>query len=168
MEHNVRSTMNISNNCMIAFTGPYKPHTGRTNQCMNHAPAILAPLAITYGTHRCQLHGLLLPIFTGNAVSLYRVRCLSSSTADAADGHGACFSLTFWTVWRPLAWCIIRPCVHYTVGAWFIHWPERVWPVRGLYGPSFHCFAPFANASSSVFYPSHPQKKPQKHPHFTF
>jgi len=98
MEHNVRSTMNISNNCMIAFTGPYKPHTGRTNQCMNHAPAILAPLAIIYGTHRCQLHGLLLPIFTGNAVSLYRVRCLSSSTADAADGHGACFSLRFWTV----------------------------------------------------------------------
>ena len=26
--------------------GPYKPHTGRTGQCMNHAPAILAAPAV--------------------------------------------------------------------------------------------------------------------------
>ena len=24
---------------------------------------------------------------------------------------------TFWTVWRPLAWSIIRPCIQYTAGA---------------------------------------------------
>ena len=35
--------------------GPYKPrtgHTGRTGQCMNHAPAILAAPALIYSTHR--------------------------------------------------------------------------------------------------------------------
>jgi len=37
--------------------------------------------------------------------------------AVAADGNGACFSLTFWTVWQPLAWRIIRPCIQYTAGA---------------------------------------------------
>jgi len=28
-----------------------KPRTGRTGPCMNHAPAILAALALIYGTH---------------------------------------------------------------------------------------------------------------------
>jgi len=57
------------------------------------------------------------------------------AVAAIGDGGGACFSLTFWTVWQPLAWCIIWPCIQYTAGAvtmvsaWFIHWP-----VRGLYG----------------------------------
>ena len=59
--------------------------------------------------------------------------------AVAADGDSACFSLTFWTVPQPLAWCIIRPCIQYTAGvaslagAWFTHWPVR--PMCGLYGP---------------------------------
>ena len=33
--------------------------------------------------------------------------------AVAADGNGACFSLTFGTV----AWCIIRTCIQYAAGA---------------------------------------------------
>jgi len=32
--------------------GPYKPRTGRTGQRMNHAPAILAALALIYSMHR--------------------------------------------------------------------------------------------------------------------
>jgi len=43
---------------MLAFllisqekTGPYKPCSGRTGQCMNHAPAILAAPALIYNTH---------------------------------------------------------------------------------------------------------------------
>jgi len=49
--------------------------------------------------------------------------------AVAVDGDSACFSLTFWTVCQPLAWCIIWPCMQYMAsaasmaGAWFIHWP---------------------------------------------
>ena len=37
--------------------------------------------------------------------------------AVAADGDGACFSLTFGTVWRSVAWCIIRPCIQCMAGA---------------------------------------------------
>ena len=43
---------------MLAFllisqekTGPYKPCSGRTGHCMNHAPAILAAPALIYSTH---------------------------------------------------------------------------------------------------------------------
>jgi len=75
--------------------------------------------------------------------SLYRIRSSSSAIANvfalAANGDGACFWLTFWTVGWPHAWCIIRPCIQYTAGAasmagaWFIHWPvQPMWPVRGL------------------------------------
>jgi len=34
---------------IAASPGPYKPRTG---QCMNHAPAILAALALIYSTHQ--------------------------------------------------------------------------------------------------------------------
>jgi len=34
------------------WNGPYKPSTGRTGRCMNHAPAILAAPALIYSTHR--------------------------------------------------------------------------------------------------------------------
>ena len=43
---------------MYKKCGPYKPrtgctdHTGRTSQCMNHTPAILAVPALIYSTHR--------------------------------------------------------------------------------------------------------------------
>jgi len=52
--------------------------------------------------------------------------------AVAAGGDGVYFSLTFWTVWRSFAWCILRPCIQYkagaasTAGACFIHWPVPV------------------------------------------
>jgi len=116
----------------------------RTGQCMNHAPAIVAARALIYSTHWV-LYGLLLPIviFVVYCERYLVIPCYKFEPFDgrcvfavAAYGVGACFSLTFWTVWRPLAWCIIRPCIQYTAGvasmagAWFIHWL-----VRGLYGP---------------------------------
>jgi len=39
----------------VLLTGLYKPRTGRTGRtggCVNHAPAILAALALIYSTHR--------------------------------------------------------------------------------------------------------------------
>ena len=49
----------------------------------------------------------------------------------AADGDVVCFSLTFGTVWRPLAWCIIRPCIQYTVSAASM---AGAWSYTGLCG----------------------------------
>jgi len=49
------------------FTGPYKPRTGRTCQCMNHAPAIVAAPALIYSMHRMFVFALL-PIFTARAM----------------------------------------------------------------------------------------------------
>ena len=61
----------------------------------------------------------------------------------AADGDGAGFSLTFWTVSRPLVYghvYSIRPVRPVWPVHMFIHWLVRtVWPVRpvrGLYGPA--------------------------------
>ena len=39
-------------NALMLFSGLYKPRTGRTGRCMNHAPAILAAPALIYSTHR--------------------------------------------------------------------------------------------------------------------
>jgi len=51
----------------------------------------------------------------------------------AADEDGGYFLLTFWTVWQPLTWCIIRPCIQCTssaasmagaAGVW--HWAQTI------------------------------------------
>jgi len=115
-------------------SSPYKPRTG---QCMNHALAILAAPTL-YSTHQvlvvwiivahfhlCSLLGML-SCYT--VLEQFDGRCVF---AVAVDGDSVCFSLTFWTVWWPLAWCIIWPCIHYTAGAasmadaWFIRTPSR-------------------------------------------
>ena len=68
--------------------------------CINHATA--APASV-WTMHRPLLE---VEQFDGRYVF-----------AVAADGDGVYFSLTFWTVWRSFAWCIIRPCIQYAAGA---------------------------------------------------
>jgi len=129
------------------YVGLHKPHTGRTGRCMNHAPAILAAPALIYSTHQLLVVWIIVVHFhlcslldRYTALEVWTVR-RPMRVCCGSRRDGACFSLTFWTVWRFLAWSIIRPCIQYTagaasmVGAWFIHWP--VWPVRGLYGPCY-------------------------------
>jgi len=44
--HRCREGIPINNGTRIGVWGPYKPRTGRTGQCVNHAPAILAAPAV--------------------------------------------------------------------------------------------------------------------------
>jgi len=47
--HNLKTN---TSKIVSATTRPYKPCTGQTGQCMNHAPAILATSPLIYSTHQ--------------------------------------------------------------------------------------------------------------------
>ena len=129
---------------------PYKPRTGRTghtSQCMNHAPAILAAPALIYSMHRVFIVWIIVAHFhlcsllgTVSHYTVLEVRrpmhvCCGSQWGRCVLFIGACFSLTFWTVWRLLVWCMYNTvygrsgkydrCMVYTLAsAWFI-WTRK-------------------------------------------
>jgi len=130
--------------------GPYKPRTGR---CTNHAPAILAALALIYSMHRLLVVWISVAHFHfcsllhwGNGMTNYRngpTAELYSTTTDL-----------FWTglpilgrLFINISDSLTTPCLVYKMAMYtiygrcgqygrrmFIHCPVR--PVRGLYGPA--------------------------------
>jgi len=95
---------------------PYKPRTGRTSRCMNHA---LAALAVIYSTHRVlvvyisvahfHLYGLLGTPSRCTMLEVWAVRWPMRVFAVAADGDGA---LKVWSLTAP---CLVYNAAMYTV-----------------------------------------------------
>ena len=91
-------------------TDGYKPRTGRTGQCMNHAPAVLATPAV-YCVHGRIIHQAKDRQTVQNVNEKYTPSPYRLPQQTRID--------------RRTAQLLIK------AGAWFIHWPVR--PVRGLY-----------------------------------
>jgi len=91
--------------------GLYKPRTGRTGQCMNHAPAVLAAPAV-YCIHGRIIH------------QAKYCQTVQNVNEKYTPPHRL-----------PQQTCIDRRTAQLLIkaGARFIHWPVR--PVRGLYRP---------------------------------